>query len=240
MIRLLHPQAATGNVSVTGSGLHYLSRVHRVRPGDELELFDGEGKSFRAHVKMVSDESVELELGPAREAPRVRPVTVLQGMPKADKLELIIQKACELWAQAVIPVWCERSVVKPSGAEANKRARWQKISDEAARQCGRSTVMQVEKPLELEEALGLLRGALILTLDEEERDQKLGDAVRQTASNQPIALVVGPEGGLSGAERKILASKGAQSVTLGPLVLRTETAALAAISVVRHLDGLLG
>src|SRR5262245_44053007 len=111
MIRLLHPGAGEGALTVRGAGHHYLVHVHRMKPGDGLEVFDGRGHSFRARVKSSSDDALELALGPAATAPHVRPVTVLQGMPKGDKLELVVQKACELWATAVVPVFCERSVV---------------------------------------------------------------------------------------------------------------------------------
>lgn len=235
MIRLLHAQAAQGALKVDGAAHHYLFHVHRLRPGDALEVFDGRGHSFQARVK---SEAGELSLGAPSTAPRVREVHLLQGMPKADKLELVVQKASELWATSVVPVFCERSVVKSGDGDAKKQARWQKIADEAARQCGRSEVMRVDAPVKLGEALRLK--ATLLVLDEQETERTLSQAVRALAADQPIALVIGPEGGFSGEERKQLASAGSQSVTLGRLVLRTETAALAALSVVRHLDGLLG
>lgn len=238
MIRLLHEAAREGPLTIGGAGHHYLCHVHRVKSGDALELFDGRGRSFAARVEAVGEESVTLTLGPAVTAPRVREVIVLQGMPKGDKLELVVQKASELWASAVAPVYCERSVVRPSDSDAKKQARWQKIADEAARQCGRSEVMKVELPVPLAAALD--RQATLLVLDEAETARLLSAAVRALPPEQPLALVVGPEGGLSDSERRLLAAKGAQSVSLGRLVLRTETAALAALAVIRHLDGLLG
>lgn len=234
-IRVLIPAAHEGPLPVGGAARHYLVHVHRVRQGDTLEVFDGEGRAFAATVS--SAEPLTLELQAPRDAPRVRPVTVLQGMPKGYKLELVVQKASELWATAVWPVFCERSVVKSASGDAKKLARWQKIADEAARQCGRNEVMRVDAPVPLAEALA---APSILVLDEDETARTLSQAVRALPPVAPLTLAVGPEGGWSDAERELFRRHGAVSVTLGALVLRTETAALAALSVVRHLDGVLG
>lgn len=238
MIRLLQPLAHEGDLVVEGEAHHYLVHVHRMREGDTLEAFDGRGSSFAGRVKVIGPDSLTLELGPALKAEPVRPVFVLQGMPKGDKLELVIQKCAELLATAVVPVFCERSVVKSSSTDEKKQQRWQKIADEAARQCGRSEVMKVELARPLSAALEL--DASLLVLDEAEDARTLSQAVKSLAENRALALVIGPEGGFSDAERALLAQAGAKSVTLGRLVLRTETASLAALSVVRHLDGLLG
>ena len=239
MIRVLIAGAHQGTLAAGGAAHHYLVHVHRVREGATLEVFDGAGRAFPARVEAVGELEVKLELSTPREAPKVRPVTVLQGRPKADKLELVVQKASELWATRVQPVFCERSVVKPSDSDEKKLARWQKIADEAARQCGRSEVLQVGAPVKLGVALKA-EGAALLVLDEAEAAVTLSQAVRALAPDAPLGLVVGPEGGLTDTERALLQRHGAKPVTLGRLVLRTETAALAALSVVRHLDGLLG
>ncbi len=240
MIRLLEPQAAQGALTVDGAAHHYLFHVHRLREGDALEVFDGRGKAFAARVQSLGLETAQLTLeAPTQTAP-LREVTVLQGMPKADKLELVIQKASELWATRLVPVYCERSVVKPSDSDEKKRQRWQKIADESARQCGRSAVLEISPQVAFSNALADLDGACLLALDEDESGRTLSSAVRALPSGQPLALLVGPEGGLSENERTLISRAGATSVTLGPLILRTETAALAALAVVRHLDGVLG
>jgi len=235
-IRVLIAAAHEGPLPVDGAARHYLVHVHRVREGDALEVFDGQGRAFAA--KVTTAEPLVLELGSPREAPKVRPITVLQGMPKGDKLELVVQKASELWATAVRPVFCERSVVKSASGDAKKLARWQKIADEAARQCGRSEVLRVEPPVELAGALPAVKNLLVL--DEAETARTLSHAVRALPPDAPLSLAVGPEGGFSDGERALMLRHGAVPVTLGSLVLRTETAALAALSVVRHLDGVLG
>jgi 16S rRNA (uracil1498-N3)-methyltransferase len=240
MIRLLVPGAAEGRVRVEGDRLHYLVRVLRVRAGDTLEVFDGEGRRFEAKVASLEESHAALELGPAREAPRPREVTIVQGLPKGEKLELVLQKGTELGATAFAPAACVRSVVKLQGKEEAKRARWQRIVEEAARQSGRADLPTVLAPLPLAQAVSALEGApVVLVLDEEERALPLSQAVA-TAGARPLAIVIGPEGGLAREEVNALVAHGAVPVTLGRLVLRTETAALAALAVIRHLDGELG
>ena len=236
MKRVLVPAASLGRTTLEAGHAHHLVHVLRVATGDALEVFDGAGRSFDAVVDAVNaDGTATLVLSNQRRSPPERKVTVIQGLPKAEKLELVVQKATELGAFAVVAAACERSVVKLDGKEAAKQARWQKIADEAARQCGRADVPAVSVAASLGAAVDALGpGTQVLVLDEEERARPLSHALGDGAA----AVVVGPEGGLSRAEVAALTAKGAVTVTLGRLVLRTETAALAALAVIRHLDGL--
>lgn len=240
MIRLLVPGAQEGEVSVSGPRLHYLLHVLRVRAGDVLEVFDGDGLAFDAKVVSVGELGGVLLLGEKREAPRPRSITIVQGLPKAEKLELVLQKGTELGASAFAPAACARSVVKLEGKEEAKLSRWQRIVEEAARQCGRASVPVVFAPKPLLAAVSALPGdPAVLVLDEEERALPLSTAVASVGT-RPLALVIGPEGGLTREEVAALVKQGAIPVTLGRLVLRTETAALAALAVMRHLEGELG
>lgn len=240
MIRLHLPNANEGDVRVEGARLHYLARVLRLVAGDALEVFDGGGRTFDARVTSLNDDVATLTLGAPREAPAPRAVTLVQGLPKGDKLELVLQKGTELGASGFVPAACERSVVKLDGKEEKKRERWQRIVEEAARQCGRADVPQVALPGPLVDAVRALGpDVAVLVLDEEEKALPLSTAVAPLGT-RPLALVIGPEGGLSRTEVAALASLGAIPVTLGRLILRTETAGLAALAVLRHLDGLLG
>jgi 16S rRNA (uracil1498-N3)-methyltransferase len=236
--RLLVPSASEGALTLEPARAHHLVHVLRVQAGDELEVFDGAGSTFEARVTALQpDGGVTLALSNRRAQPAERAITIIQGLPKGDKLELVIQKATELGAHALVPAACERSVVHLEGKEAAKQARWQKIADEAARQSGRADRLTVALPTSLLDAVrALTPGTQVLVLDEEERVCPLSHAL----THSPLALVIGPEGGLSRAELDALRTAGAVSVTLGRLVLRTETAALAALAVIRHLDGQLG
>ena len=243
MNRLLVPGAAAGDVTVDGPRFHYLSRVLRLAAGDALEVFDGQGHAFDAKLLDVGETSARLSLGPSRVAPSARAITVVQGLPKGDKLELVLQKGTELGVAAFAPAACARSVVKlDAKAAASRVTRWQKIVEEAARQCGRADVPRVAEPSPLAAVVAALpEGTAVFVLDEAERAVTLSQAFASLeGARTPVALVIGPEGGLDRAEVDALTARGATPVTLGRLVLRTETAALAAVSVLRHLDGELG
>lgn len=245
MVRLLLPvpREAPPFVTVEGERFHYLARVLRLSLGDALEVFDGNGRAFPARVEQLAEGSAVLSLGPAAARARVRrSITVVQGLPKAEKLEWILQKGTELGATAFAPVATERCVVKLSPERASERQkRWAKIVEEAARQCGRYDVpvVQVAQPLALAVA-ALPRGTRVLVLDEEEKRTRLSAAVASLEPGAPVALVIGPEGGLSRAEVLELSASGAIPVTLGERVLRTETASMAALAVLLHADGELG
>ncbi len=244
MVRLFVPlpEPAPAEVELTGERRHYLLHVLRLEAGDALEVFDGQGRAFEARVVSVGTEAVRVSLGTARVAPPRRAVSVLQGLPKGDKLEMVLQKGTELGAAAFLPVATARSVVKLEPKRAEERtARWTKIVEEASRQCRRDDVPRVAPPAPLlEAARALAPGTVLLVLDEEESAVPLGEAFRAAGPGTPVALVVGPEGGLAREEVAALGGLGARNVTLGKRILRTETAALAALAVMMHLDGELG
>jgi 16S rRNA (uracil1498-N3)-methyltransferase len=236
------PEPAPPEVTLSGDRRHYLLHVLRLAEGSSLEVFDGSGRAFDARVASVDADAVRLVLGEARHAPPARQVHILQGLPKGDKLEWVLQKGTELGATAFHPVATARSVVKLEPRRAEERtARWSKIVEEAARQCRRNDVPTVHVPRPLVEAArSLAQGTTLLVLDEEESAVPLGEAFRSCAPGAPVALVVGPEGGLDRDEVSALRALGARPVTLGRRILRTETAALAALAVLAHLDGELG
>jgi 16S rRNA (uracil1498-N3)-methyltransferase len=227
-------------VLVEGAALHHM-RVARLVPGEAVEVFDGRGRAWSARLESMEEAGAVLLLGEERRDGGGRLVVLIQGLPKGDKLDWVLQKSTELGVSAVWPVLTERSVSRPKPAALGTRhARWRRIVEEAARQSGRAEVPEVAalRPLpEVARALGA--GEHLLILDEEEKSERLGTAVL-AGPDRPVALVVGPEGGLSRAEVEMLRAAGGVPVSLGPLVLRTETAGLAALAVLRHLDGLLG
>ncbi|MFZ5467801.1 MAG: 16S rRNA (uracil(1498)-N(3))-methyltransferase [Myxococcota bacterium] len=245
MVRLFLPvpEEVPAQLRVEGARWHYLARVLRVAKGDVLEVFDGRGRAFEAHIAAASEDHAQLALGSPRAAPPRRPLVLVQGLPKADKLERVLQHGTELGATSFAPVTTARSVVRLSDERAASRlSRWRRIAEEAARQCGRSDIPDVlpVRPL-LEAVRALPAGTRILVLDEAARAVTLSQAFTSVrAEGAPVALVVGPEGGLDDEERQALASLGGVPVTLGARVLRTETASLAALALLLHLDGELG
>jgi 16S rRNA (uracil1498-N3)-methyltransferase len=241
-IRLLLPGVQAGTARITGEKFHYLVRVLRLAAGDALRVFDGAGLEFPARVESLSESEAVLSLGAAESAPAGRPVWLLQGLPKADKLEWVVQKGTELGATDFVPLSLERCVVKLDEARGGKKVqRWQTIADEAARQCGRADVPTVHAPQALAAGLsGLPEGAALLVLDEEARSPSLAEALRALPEGKPVALLVGPEGGLARAEVEAARAAGGIPVTMGRRILRTETAALVALAAVQFVDGGLG
>jgi 16S rRNA (uracil1498-N3)-methyltransferase len=245
MVRLLVPlpRPAPGEVSIEGERFHYLAHVLRLAEGDALEVFDGEGSAFSARVLAMDARSARLQLSAPLARPEEPPLTLVQGLPKGEKWEWVLQKCTELGATAFAPALSARTVVRLSGERADEKVRrWQRIVEEASRQCGASRVPQVHpvRPL-LEAARALTAGTALLLLDEEERGLSLGRAVATLPSaSQALALVVGPEGGIDRAEVEALRELGAIPVTLGGRILRTETAAVAALALILHLRGQLG
>jgi 16S rRNA (uracil1498-N3)-methyltransferase len=225
-------------VRLDPSQSRHVERVLRLQPGAELEVFDGRGSRWPARIEAPG----VLRLGARQEAETgVADVWLAQSLVKGEKLDFVVQKATELGATRVVPLAAERSVVRLDEDRGEKRAaRLRRIAHEAARQCGRSDVPAVDAPQTLA-ALGELlqadperRGVL---LDPEETTVRLSQAARGTLR---LLLAVGPEGGFSPAEREQAVAAGFVPVGLGRLVLRTETAGLAALTIVQHLAGDLG
>ncbi len=245
MVRLFYPlpDEPPPSFRLEGARFHHLVHVLRLKTGDAIELFDGRGRSFSARVTAVERDTAQIALGAPVESPSGRYVALVQSLPKAEKMEWIIQKGTELGASAFGPVQSARSVVKLSGARLEQRAqRWRTIAEEAARQCGRSDVPEI-LPVEslAERVRALSKSARCYVLDEEQRTISLAQAFSPAMSDlSPVALIVGPEGGFERREVDSLAQLGAVPVSLGKNKLRTETAALVALAVVLHLDGQLG
>jgi 16S rRNA (uracil1498-N3)-methyltransferase len=229
-------QLAQGErVLLDAAQTRHLEAVLRLGPGAPVEVFDGEGNSYEAVLEPGALRIVR----PLATGGRGLDVWVAHAIPKADNLDLVVQKATELGATRIVPLQAERSVPRLDAERGEARAgRWRRIAQEAARQCGRSDVPPIDPPRSLADLCAALepdrRGLL---LDPEERALRLSQAARGAAR---LCLVIGPEGGFSAEERTLAHARGISSVSLGPLVLRTETAALAALAVVRHVHGDLG
>ncbi len=215
-------------------------KVLRLRAGETVELTDGEGRLFGAELTGVSREEVTarvLEELDGKEAP-VR-ITLYQGYPKADKLELIVQKLTELGACRIVPVVMERSVAKPDPKDkAKRRERLLRIAQEAAKQCGRGMIPDVEEAISWKQALmRFSEHELMLMPWEDAHEVLMKDVHGERPAVKDIAIVIGPEGGISEGEAGAAKDAGAICVTLGPRILRTETAALASVAVAMTLWG---
>ena len=218
---------------------HHAIRVLRMKPGEGCELFAG-GRRFSGEVAPIGDGAVQVRITgelPSTE-PRLR-VTLYQGLPKADKMELIVQKAVELGACAVVPVAMSRCVVQLDARDGHKKQeRWQKIAREACKQSGRCETMQVTEPISFRQLLARLpeHGAAIVPW-EDARGYSLARFHAEHPGITDLAIVIGPEGGMSGEEIERMKGAKCRAVTLGPRILRTETAGLCAMSALFCLYG---
>jgi 16S rRNA (uracil1498-N3)-methyltransferase len=238
-------------VVLEGEPHRYLSRVLRLQPGDALVLFDGEGQEIEARLEAVSTRATTLALGARRTvAPPARRVTLLQAVPRGERMEFVVQKTAELGLHRLCPVWSARTVGKGDEGDdggSSRLRRWRKIAEEAARQCGRADLPVIEPPRPLAEALAALDGpspaGLRLLLWE--AAPLAGDAVplRQALAaagpDTAVTLLVGPEGGFTPDEAEVAQRAGFQVVGLGPLILRSETAALVAVALAQAALGAL-
>ena len=243
---ILPPETFTGNgtVTVTGAPFRHMARALRLAAGDRVLLADGSGREFRGTIRRVEAASlaVDLEELAPQATPEAGPrLTLLQGLPKGDKMDLIVQKATELGVAAIVPLLAGRSVPRLAPERSAARLeRWRRIAREAARQSGRATVPVVAPLQTLPEALRLSAAELRLFLWEGEREHHLRTVLAATSPPASVELLVGPEGGFSAAEAAAATAGGFSPTCLGRRILRTETAGLAVLAVLQYLWGDLG
>jgi 16S rRNA (uracil1498-N3)-methyltransferase len=235
-----------GRVVLTGDEAHYLLRVLRLRPGDRFRAVTRAGAEHVATIASVTADAVEALLGekvPARADPSAH-VRLYVGLPKWTKLEMLLQKCTELGVSVVQPVVCRRSIPRPEQRDiGHKLIRWQRIAEGAARQSERTAAPHVQAPVDLAvaladaEALGGTR--LVLTPWADSADEP-GCRLIAAGARGPVSLLTGPEGGLAPEEVDEAIAAGFRPVSLGPRVLRAETAAIVACALVMRELGELG
>ena len=221
----------------------HAAQVLRMQPGEEFYAVDEAGHRFLAKFDSVSKaecSAILMEELPDNEAP-VR-ITLYQGLPKADKLELVTQKLTELGVSALVPVKMERCVVRLDDKDGKKKQeRLQKIAREAAKQCKRGSWLEVQAPQTFKQLREKLQAHdLLLVPWEDAQGYGLSAAHGQFPQAKDIGIVIGPEGGMSAAEVAALEDAGARQITLGPRILRTETAAIASCALAMLLWGDMG
>jgi 16S rRNA (uracil1498-N3)-methyltransferase len=235
-------QCACSPLFLTGREAHHALRVLRLRRGDTLVVLDGAGREFRCVLDKSDRDKVMLNVEDTRTAPRSAcEITLLQAIPKGKLFESIIQKATELGAHRIIPLLSERTVVQMNRKEAaSKAAKWQLVAVEAIKQCGSPWLPRVEPPIKPDEFLS--RGEtfelpLVGSLRNGSRHPKqVFHDFRATHSRNPktACIWIGPEGDFTDVELESIEAKGAVPITLGPLVLRTETAATYCLSILSY------
>jgi 16S rRNA (uracil1498-N3)-methyltransferase len=237
-------QIKDSRIRIAGPDVNHIARVLRLGRGSALTILDGRGKSYAAVIQELGREEVFCEINnelPSIPACPVK-VTLVQGIPKSEKMDLIIQKGTELGISKVIPLICSRCVVRLAGDQLpRKQERWQRIALEASKQCRRPDVPEVAVPAELDEVLGCLPANCTALIPwEEENNVSLKDLLHEIKAVQEVYIFIGPEGGFTAGEVAAAQAAGVRPVTLGPRILRTETAGMAVITMVLYRWGDLG
>ena len=214
----------------------HVGRALRLKAGDSIVVFDGRGGEYEAAIQRIDKDRVDVKVGAWRDVdpePRLR-VGLIQGLPEADKMDWIIQKAVELGASWIQPIVCDRSVVRLSGERAERRElHWKRVAIAACEQSGRNTLAEVRPTLSFQ---------AWMSAESEVRRWMLVPGAQPLAAQAPpgdgpVEILVGPEGGLSDREDDIARTRRCEPVALGPRVLRTETAPIAALAAMHALWG---
>lgn len=230
MERVYHPGPLVSDlVEVTGPEAHHLTRVRRVGPGDSVELFDGQGGAARGRVNLSERNRVEIVIE-SRDAPRPEPavqITLATAVPKGDRFDWLIEKATELGVARIIPLRTQRSVVDP---RTSKLDRLRRLVVEACKQSGRNCLLQIEPLVSWPEFLATHTEGLRLIA------HPGGEAIARIGTTSAVILAIGPEGGFTVEEVDQGLGLGWKPVSLGPNLLRIETAGLAASAAMLALN----
>lgn len=223
-------------VRIEGSDVKHIKNVLRMKAGEELAVGNGvDRKEYRCRIEELLADSVVCRVLAVEEADTELPARIFlfQGLPKGDKMEMIVQKAVELGAYEVIPVAAKRCVVKLDEKKAkSKMARWQAISEAAAKQSGRRIIPEVKGVMTMKEAMAYAADmdVRLIPYERAEGMEKTRDIIRSLRPGQDIAVFIGPEGGFEEDEVDMAAEAGICPVTMGKRILRTETAGLAMLA----------
>ncbi|NCB30892.1 MAG: 16S rRNA (uracil(1498)-N(3))-methyltransferase [Clostridia bacterium] len=234
----VEPKQIQGNtVWITGEDVKHIGKVLRLDSGDQVMVCDGTGLDYLCSIVSLDKDAIRLSILQSL-ACKTEPhhkVTLYQGLPKAGKMELLIQKCVELGVWAIVPVYAQRSVVKLNSKEfESKLVRYQRVAYEAAKQARRGIIPQVASLAASYQDVDMRKHDLLLIADEDEQKTSLREALRMHGDAKDIALVIGPEGGLDRGEVAALQKKGGLCVSLGPRIMRTETAGMAALSMLLY------
>lgn len=224
-------------IALPGGAAHHVLRVLRLRPGDAVTLFDGEGGEYRGEIAPAGRRAVAVRVIAHEDSEResALTVTLVQGLAAAERMDYVVQKAVELGAAAVAPVITTRSVVRLDDARAARRVeRWRQIVIAACEQTGRNRLPKVYPPCNLETWLRVPSRAELRVLLAPDAPGSLGDLTQPVGA---VELLVGPEGGLTGEESAAARSAGFRPVRLGPRILRTESAGAAMLAAMNALWG---
>ena len=236
-------QICGDRIVITGEDVNHIKNVLRMKIGEEIAVSNGvDGREYRCEVAQLLTDEVVCKLRFIKENDVELPAQVylFQGLPKADKMELIIQKAVELGAYSVIPVATRRSIVKLDDKKAAaKQNRWQGIAEAAAKQSKRKIIPKIEKVMSFAEALEMAKELEVRLIPYElaEDMSHTKEIIERIREGQKIAIFIGPEGGFDETEIALASEVGVEPITLGKRILRTETAGMTVLAwLMYHLE----
>ena len=231
------PVAAGKRLIVEGSAANHITRVLRLRNGDALTVFDGSGGEFGARIEEFRKDSVVVSVADHRPLDRESPLplTLAQGISRGERMDWIIQKATELGASRIVPLFTQRSVVRLDEKQAERKLQhWRAIAVAACEQCGRNRIPDLAAPMDFFDVLPADSSGVTRLLLSPTGDLRIDD-LQDVAKG--ITVLIGPEGGLEDVEQEAALAAGFKAVRLGPRVLRTETAAIAALTIIQRYFG---
>lgn len=229
-------------IHITGSDVNHIKNVLRMRDGEKFNVSDGQSRKYLCEISEMTAEEVLAEIISEEEAENELPsrIYLFQGLPKADKMELIVQKAVELGVYEIIPVETKRAVVRLDAKKAAKKVeRWNGISESAAKQSGRNIVPEISQVMTFAEAVARAKELDVALIPYElaEGMQATREIIGNIKPGQSVGIFIGPEGGFDSAEVEKAQAAGVSPVTLGKRILRTETAGLTMLSILMyHLE----
>ena len=231
-----------GKIYIEGTDLGHMKNVLRMKPGEKVRVSDGTGKNYLCSIAGYEGSRAELQIEEMLEGNAELPsrIVLFQGLPKGDKMELIVQKAVELGACSIVPFAAKRSVAKLDEKKAaKKQTRWQTIAKSAAEQSGRGIIPEVKGLLSFGEALESAQklDIVLVPYELEEETDRTAEVISRILPGQSVGIFIGPEGGFEKEEVERAVEAGAVPITLGKRILRTETAGMTALSILMyHLE----
>ncbi|WP_461812387.1 16S rRNA (uracil(1498)-N(3))-methyltransferase [Faecalimonas sp.] len=235
-------QVSGDRIYIDGSDVNHICNVLRMKKGEKLQISDGNNKKYICQIDEITVEKVFLQIVEEKMGDTELPskIYLFQGLPKSDKMELIVQKAVELGAYEIIPVSTKRAVVKLDAKKANKKVeRWNSIAEGGAKQSGRTLVPKVREVMGYKEALSYAKELDVVFIPYElaEGMERTKELIEKIAKGQSVGIFIGPEGGFEKEEVEQAMKMGAEPITLGKRILRTETAGLTILSILMyHLE----
>ena len=233
-------QVSEETIRIEGSDVNHMKNVLRMRIGEEVTVSDGQGKEYLCQVLDFEEEQVQLKIVETKASDAELPskIYLFQGLPKSDKMELIIQKAVELGVAEIVPMATKRAVVKLDAKKAAKKVqRWNEIAKSAAKQSKRGMIPEVKSVMSFKEAVeyGKSMDMLLIPYEDAEGIVHSRQVVESVKGKKSLGIYIGPEGGFPEEEVSLAMEAGAEPITLGHRILRTETAGMALLSVLMFM-----